>query len=286
MDYIDLHVHSTASDGTYPPEELVSYAIKKGLRAFALTDHDTTKGLAPAYQAAEGTGLELVPGIEFSTEYQGRDIHILGLDIRWQDPPFSAALAAFQEAREVRNREMADRLRRLENIDISLEKLRERFPGAVLTRAHYGKYLLERGYVRDMQEAFARYIGDHCPCFVPRYRISPQQAVRLILENGGIPILAHPLLYHMTEEELETLVISLKEQGLLGLEAIYSTNQGMEESHMRRLAHRYGLALSGGSDFHGSIKPHIDLGTGRGNLKIPYEILERLRASKRSTIRP
>lgn len=286
MDYIDLHVHSTASDGTLSPEELVSYAAQKGLRAFALTDHDTTQGLKPAFQAAAKIGLELIPGIEFSTEYQGRDIHILGLDIDWLAKDFSQALATFQNAREARNQEMADRLRRLEGVDISLEKLRARFPGAVLTRAHYGKYLLEKGYVREIKEAFTRYIGDDCPCFVPRHRISPGQAVQLILSNGGIPVLAHPLLYHMTEEDLEVLVSSLKEQGLLGLEAIYSTNQGMEESHMRRLARRYELEISGGSDFHGSIKPHIDLGTGKGNLRIPYEILERLRASKRSTIRP
>lgn len=278
MNYIDLHVHSTASDGTFTPTELVEYAIKKGLKAFALTDHDTVDGLAEARTAAAGTRLELVSGIEFSTEYQGKDIHILGLDIRDNLDSFSGSLAAFQNSRDSRNGEMADRLRRLEGIDISLEQLKERFPGAVLTRAHFGKYLMEQGYVKEVKEAFARYIGDDCPCFVPRSRISPIQAIRLILDADGIPVLAHPLLYHMTEDELEILVKSLKKNGLQGLEAIYSSNRGLDESNMRRLARKYELKISGGSDFHGSIKPQIDLGCGRGNLKIPYEILKNLRS--------
>lgn len=277
MNYIDLHVHSTASDGTFSPAELVEYAIKKGLKAFALTDHDTIDGLEEAFAAAEGTSLELVPGIEFSTEYQGRDIHILGLDISWQQTGFAQSLTAFQDSRTRRNEEMADRLRTLEGFDISLEQLTERFPGAVLTRAHYGQYLMEKGYVKDIPDAFARYIGDTCRCYVPRSRITPVQAIERILEADGIPVLAHPLLYHMTDEQLDTLVKGLKKHGLIGLEAIYSTNKGPDESNMRRLARKYHLKLSGGSDFHGAIKPHIDLGVGKGNLKIPYEVLENLR---------
>lgn len=277
MNYIDLHVHSTASDGTFTPARLVQYAIQKGLKAIALTDHDTFAGLEEAFSEAQGTSLELVPGIEFSTEYQGKDIHILGLDINWQQPHIKEAMATFQDARIHRNEEMADRLRKLEGIDISMAQLKERFPDAVMTRAHFGQYLLEKGYVKTVQEAFVRYVGDTCPCFVPRSRITPLQAVELILKADGIPVLAHPLLYHMTDEALETLVKKLKNHGLIGLEAIYSTYQGLDESNMRRLARKLDLKISGGSDFHGSIKPQIDLGTGKGNLKIPYEVLKNLR---------
>lgn len=277
MDWIDLHVHSTASDGTFTPSELVEYALKKGLRAMALTDHDTVEGLDEASAAAAGTGLELVPGIEFSTEYQGKDIHILGLDLNWRQESFRNALTDFQDSRTRRNEEMAERLRSLEGFDITLAELQEHFPGAVLTRAHYGKLMLEKGYVKDINEAFTRYIGEGCPCFVPRSRISPLQAIDLILEADGIPVLAHPLLYHMTAEQLDVLVRGLTRRGLAGLEAIYSSNKGTDESDMRRLARIHGLRISGGSDFHGSIKPHIDLGSGRGNLRIPYQVLKNLR---------
>ena len=316
MQAIDLHVHSNRSDGTLSPTQLVDYAMEKGLSAFALTDHDTIDGLdeAMSYAASlksaaagpsafsdirpAGTdpvprGLEdtqaydrlqnrnvpeVIPGIEFSTEYQGRDIHVLGLDLDWRRKEFDDSLCAFKEARRERNREMADKLRQLENIDISLEKLEERFPGAVMTRAHFARFLLEKGYVREMREAFDRYVGDDCPCFVPRHKITPTAAIDLIQSAGGIPVLAHPLLYHMTEEQLETLVKGLKNHGLRGLEAIYSSNRGADETNMRRLARKYGLKISGGSDFHGAIKPHIDLGCGRGNLKIPYEVLKNLRS--------
>lgn len=277
MKYIDLHVHSACSDGTFTPEELVEHAVRKKLAAIALTDHDTTEGIPEAAAAAEKSGMELVPGIEFSTDYHGRDIHILGLDIRPEQDDFARHLKAFRESREARNEEMAQRLRRLADIPISLDKLRAAYGDAVLTRAHFGRWMFENGYVRSISEAFDRYIGDDCPCFVPRERTAPEHAIQLILQAGGIPILAHPLLYHLTESQLETLVLELKEAGLQGIEAIYSSNTGMDESSMRRLARKMGLKISGGSDFHGKNKPLLELGSGRGNLRIPYEILEQLR---------
>lgn len=277
MKYIDLHVHSTCSDGTFTPAGLVSYAVQKGLAAIALTDHDTVEGLEEASAAAVGTGLELVPGIEFSTEYKERDIHILGLDIQPKQTDFAKHLKAFQESRDARNEEMTLRLQNLEHIPITMEALRSAYGDAVLTRAHFGRWLFEHGYVRSIREAFSRYIGDDCPCFVPRKRTDPRQAIALIRNAGGIPILAHPLLYHLTDAELEELVRYLKEAGLQGIEAIYSSNTGLDESSMRRLARKMNLKISGGSDFHGKNKPLLDLGSGKGNLKIPYEVLEQLR---------
>lgn len=279
MNYIDLHVHSNESDGTYTPARLVDYAIEKGLAAFALTDHDTTKGLARAIGAAKGRPIEVIPGIEFSTEYEGRDIHIVGLDFDYEDQEFQSQLKRFRDSRDLRNEKMIRKLNEA-GIKISWEDMESRFGEAVWTRAHFARYMLDEGYIKSMPEAFERYIGDRGPCYVPREKVTPSQAVRLVRRAGGIPVLAHPLQYHLSSERLKVLVEELKKSGLLGLEAVYSTHKGYEEDEMRRLARTTGLCISGGSDFHGSNKPAIDLGCGRGNLKIPYEILKQLRAAR------
>ena len=279
MKIVDLHVHSTKSDGSYTPRELVEYAVKKGLAAFALTDHDTTEGLAEAFLAAEGKDIEMIPGIEFSTEYQGKDIHILGLYIDYEGEEFRKYLKDFQESRRNRNEKMCKKLVE-HGVDIGYEELKERFPGAVLTRAHYARFLWEEGYVSSMKEAFDRYIGDHAPCFLPREKVTPVQAVKLILKAGGVPILAHPVLYGMSDKRLEELVAELKEAGLKGIEAVYSTYNSGEERQMKKLAGKYGLLISGGSDFHGAAKPGLDLATGYGKLVISYEILERIKEAK------
>ena len=270
---IDLHVHSNCSDGTYTPEELVAYALEKGLKAFALTDHDTTAGIARAQRAASGTGLELIPGIELSTEYKGKDIHILGLGIDPENAYFQDQLLRFQNARNLRNEKMIEKLRE-HGIDITLEQMRACFPDSVWTRAHFARYLFDHGYVKEMWDAFDLYLGDHAPCFIPREKVTPFQAVQLIHEGGGYAVLAHPLLYRLGEEPLNLLVKTLTGCGLDGIEAIYSTNRFSDEADMRQLARRYGLAITGGSDFHGSNKPSIDLGCGKGNLRIPYRLLK------------
>ena len=229
---VDLHVHSTCSDGTFTPEELVDYAMEKGLRAFALTDHDTVNGLDRAIRYAEGSPAdapspqvpEVIPGIELSTEYQGKDIHMVGLFIDYHQLDFAHYLEDFIHSRENRNEKMCALLRE-HNIDITYEALLAEFPGAVITRAHFARYLLSHGYIQSMKEAFDRYVGDHCPCFVPREKVTPAQAVELILGAGGVPVLAHPILYHMSDERLDNLVAELKSIGLVGIEAIYSTNR-------------------------------------------------------------
>lgn len=287
---IDLHVHSTRSDGTYTPTELVDYAMEKGLAAFALTDHDTVDGLDEALSHAEKlrrklpSGLEcplvpeVIPGIEFSTEYQGQDVHVVGLYIDHHSQSFTKQLREFVDSRTVRNQKMCGLLREA-GVDITYEALLDEFPDSVITRAHYAKYMLNHGYIQSMKEAFDRFVGDHCPCYVPREKVTPVQAVRLILEADGIPVLAHPILYHMSDERLDTLTAELKEAGLIGIEAIYSTYKPHEERQIRALAKKYDLLLSGGSDFHGGNKPGLDLGTGYGNLFVPYEILEHLKAA-------
>lgn len=276
MKQIDLHVHSNKSDGTYTPTELVDYALQKGLSAFALTDHDTTAGLDEAIAYAEGKPLEVIPGIEFSSENEGKDIHVVGLYIKYDAPAFQAKLQSFVDSRINRNIKMCRNLQEA-GIDITYDKLCTENPGAVITRAHYAAYLTEHGYVANRSEAFAKYVGDNCKYYVPREKITPTQAVELILQADGIPILAHPPLYHMGNERLDALVGSLKQAGLMGIETFYSSYSNQDERDMIRIAKKYDLLLSGGSDFHGDNKPGLDLGTGYGKLFIPYEILEKIK---------
>lgn len=284
---IDLHVHSTRSDGTYTPSQLVDYAMEKGLAAFALTDHDTVDGLEEAVSYAEKLRLtqsgsssrplvpQVIPGIEFSTEYQGQDVHILGYYIDYHQEAFRRKLQEFVDSRTLRNEKMC-RLLQEAGIPVTYGKLLEEFPDSVITRAHYAGYLFRHGYVSSRKEAFDRYVGDHCPCYVPREKVTPAQAVRLILEAGGVPVLAHPILYHMSDARLDALTGELKEAGLAGIEAIYSTYKDCEERQVRGLARKYGLLITGGSDFHGENKPGLDLGTGYGRLFVPAALLEEL----------
>lgn len=276
MRAVDLHAHSNKSDGSMSPAELTSYAARKGLRAYALTDHDTVDGLYEAQKEAEKyPDLEVIPGIELSTEYRGRDIHIVGLYIQYNWPDFLDHLTRFRNSRITRNEKMCRNLADA-GIDITFEKLQAEYEGSVITRAHYARYLLAHGYVKSLPEAFDRYVGDHTKYFVPREKVTPVQAVELILKAGGIPILAHPVLYHMSNAALEELVSELKDAGMIGMECIYSTYSASEERDMKRLADKYELAYSGGSDFHGKAKPGLELGTGYGKLFVPEELLDHL----------
>ncbi|HOO28265.1 MAG TPA: PHP domain-containing protein, partial [Lachnospiraceae bacterium] len=198
------------------------------------------------------------------------------LYVNQESAGFSDYLKEFQSTRELRNKKMCARLRE-HGIDITPEELKKEFPGAVITRGLYAKYMLKNGYVKSMKEAFDRYIGDHAPCYVPREKITPEQAVGFIKSAGGLSILAHPTLYHMSRTRLETLVGRLKEAGLDGIEAKYTTYSISEEREMKEIAAKFGLAISGGSDFHGTTKPDTDLGVGYGRLYIDDSVLENLK---------
>lgn len=272
MAYIDLHTHSTRSDGTYTPTELVNYALEKGLSAIALTDHDTVDGIDEALAAANGKPIQVIPGIEYSTEYNHRDVHIVGLFIDYKAPVFLDYLSRFKQSRTERNHKLCNNLQSAD-IDITYEALLDMFPNAMITRAHYAAFLLEKGYVKSRNEAFDRYLGDHTPYFVHREKITPQEVIDVTRKAGGIPVLAHPTLYKLGKEQLEILVSTLKEKGLMGIECIYSTYTPAEERHIKALAQKYDLLPSGGSDFHGAAKPRLDLGVGYGNLHVPDDIL-------------
>lgn len=284
---VDLHTHTSKSDGSFTPAQLVDYATEKGLAAVAITDHDTTDGLDEALSHAatltrKGVPCtEVIPGIEFSTKYEQKDVHIVGLCISYDAPSFQDKLNAFVNSRINRNHKMCENLQGA-GIDITFDKLQAENPGAVITRAHYASYLLEHGYVKSRPDAFSQYLGDHTKYFVPREKVTPAQAVELILQAGGVPVLAHPTLYHMGTDRLCTLVASLKDAGLMGIEAFYSTYTPQDEREMRKIADKYDLLLSGGSDFHGANKPNLDLGTGYGRLFVPEELLDRIKnAAKR-----
>ncbi|TGY96983.1 PHP domain-containing protein [Petralouisia muris] len=276
---IDLHTHSTESDGTLTPEELMKHAQECGLSAVALTDHDAISGIEKARPIAEALGLEFVPGVELSTDYQGTEIHILGYYIDTQQPEFLKQLKEFVDTREKRNEKMALLLQE-EGFDITIEALLAENPDGVITRAHFARYLVEHGLVKDRETVFRKYLGDGCKCYVPREKITPFEAIRLIQLGGGLAFFAHPVLCHMNHDRLRSFIKSLKEAGLTGLEAIYSMNAPGDERNLMKFAEEFDLLISGGSDFHGSNKPQIQLGAGKGNLRIPYEILERIKEVK------
>lgn len=276
---IDLHVHSDKSDGSYSPSDLVSYAIKQGVSAFALTDHDTVDGIDEAIEASKGTSVTVIPGIELSTAYEGKDIHIVGLFIDKEQPAFRERIGRFANARINRNLEMCEKLTEC-GMPITYDELTTAFPDAVITRAHYARLMMQKGYVKSLKEAFERYIGDYGPCFIPRKKITPEEGVRFILSANGLPVLAHPMQYGMGDARLQQLIDSLKEAGLVAMEAIYCTHTPSEEAKLCKLTKENGLLISGGSDFHGKAKPGLELGTGYGKLHVPQEVLDNLIAKK------
>lgn len=283
---VDLHVHSTESDGTFTPEQVVIAAKEAGLSAFALTDHDTASGVAKASPVALECGIELIPGIELSTQYeiptakkQSKEVHIVGLYIDPANPELLSRTKEFRECRDSRNAKMVTALQQ-EGFDITMEKLIADNPDSVITRANIARYLYQHGMIKTVSEAFDKYIGDGCKCYVGRFKVTPMEAVELIHAAGGIAILAHPLLYHMSTVTLQRLIDDLKAVGLDGIEAIYSTYTTGEEQFVKKLARENNLLISGGSDFHGENKPSIHLGTGRGHLYVPYSVLDDIKKAR------
>lgn len=276
MRYVDLHVHSNASDGTLTPSEVVHLALQKNLAAIALSDHDTVKGVPEAISAAEGTTLEVVPATELSCYYRNVEIHVLGLFVDYKDADFQAKLEELEQERMQRNLDMIALFQR-DNISITLEELQAGNPRSVITRAHFARVLVEKGYCKDKNAAFDRYVGVGCPYYLPKPQITPELSLPLITKAGGIPILAHPMLYKLGYRQVEELIQYLIPLGLKGIEAYHSSNNISQSDKLRSLALKYHLVVSGGSDFHGANKPDIELGTGRGGLRITESILDAIK---------
>ena len=246
----------------------------------ALTDHDTIEGIPEAVQAAKEQNLELVPGVELSTFWDEKEIHIVGLFIDYTDKTFQKELESLRDVRRNRNITMCEKFTQL-GIPIDYSDMEKEYADAVITRAHFADYLLKKGYIKSRNEAFDRYIGSNGPCYVPRKKMPCAEAIRLIKNAGGVPILAHPVLYHLGKEPMNKLMDYLCDSGIVGLEAIYSTYTAGEEIQMKKLASERGLILSGGSDYHGANKPHIELGIGRGHLFVPYSLLDEIKKHRR-----
>lgn len=279
MKTIDLHVHSNFSDGTCTPEEIIHLAVKKNLAAIALTDHDGTGGIERAVAACrqQSAPLKLIAGIELSTEYEGHDIHIVGLFIDYHNKNLVQEAGLFVERRKNRNIQMVKNLQNA-GIPITMEALMEGNPDTVITRAHFARFLVSHQIAKDANDAFSTYLGVDTPYYVPRVMMKSIDGIRLIRQAGGIPILAHPMHYKLKESSLRKMIEDFKDAGLVGMEIRYSNHRPEDDIFVAGLAEEYHLLPSGGSDFHGSNKPAIDLGTGRGNLEVPYEYLERLAA--------
>lgn len=277
MELIDLHVHSNISDGTLSPEELVAVSCAKGLTAFALTDHDTIDGISRAVSAAEDFPLEVIPGTELSCLYGEKEIHILGLYVDHHSEQLKKELAFQKFKRDQRNEEMLNRFAK-DGMTFTIEDLQEGNPGTVITRAHFSRVLVEKGYATSINQAFKKYL-DHglkyCP---PKAAFTPEEAIRLIVASGGFPAIAHPMMYKMGWKEIETMIAEFTGFGLMGLEVYYSSHRIHESMRLQELCKTYGLLPTGGSDFHGSNKPDIDIGSGRGGLRVSALLLKDIKS--------
>ena len=274
MKTIDLHVHTTASDGTASPAEAVKLAKAAGLSAIAITDHDTVSGYAEAAEAGKALGVEVIPGIEISTKY-GRAVHILGYYIDPDSDKLAPVLEWVVRDRDERNRKMAE-LMAADGLPVSYEEMHRRF-GAVIGRPHFAEVLVELGLAKDVRDAFDRYVEKGQKYYLPRNFLSIERSVEIIREAGGIPVLAHPFQYKLDDAGLRELIEHCMESGLKGIECRYSGYSTEQSKYLGRLAEEYGLIKTGGSDFHGENKKHISIGTGTGTLEVPYQYLEKLR---------
>ena len=297
MRFIDMHLHTTASDGSCTPSEVCQLAIDRNLAAIAITDHDTVDGVAdaityadnwnstlPPIQNSDSTNcsgfsdssdhhIEVVPGIEMSAIYNGVEIHILGFYMDYKNPELISRLAAIKLARYDRNEQMCERFR-ADGIDMTMEKLQHGNPDTVVTRAHFARILIAEGVCRDMNQAFKKYLGKKCKYYIPTPDIPAADAIRLIRTYGKAAFIAHPLIYGFGYKQIEDMLEELKPYGLSGLEVYHSSNNAYESGRLREIARKHGLLISGGSDFHGAAKPDISVGTGRGGLRITEAVFQ------------
>jgi len=281
---IDLHTHSTVSDGTLTPEELVRFAYKCGITALSLTDHDTAEGNFAAGRAADDVGLDFIPGIEISCDYRDGNIHVLGYWIDPDNQQLRNISARLIEYRHQRNHKIVERFHGL-GILLEYVDIVEIAGNDVVGRPHFARALIDNGYAGSIAEAFDIYLGQGKKAYVPKIRLTPAEGIELISQAGGIPVLAHPNQYPFgTSNELKTALIELKTRGLRGIEAYYSTNTPDQTGFYLQIADELDLAVSGGTDFHGGIKPDVEIGTGIGNnLNLGYDIVRKLKLKRNTT---
>ncbi len=293
---IDLHTHTTASDGTDTPKAIVTLAKKIGLSAIAITDHDNFDGLIPAQEKAQEIGIELIKGIELSTQHIEGEVHILGY---WIDKeidykalaPMQARLKAFVDQRNeqlIKNfakigisislDDMYKILKNAEDSEGGEQKPIESYKNATIHLPYFALALVEKGHAPDVRTAFMKYLGGNGLAYAPKENLTQQEAIELLRQNNAFVSFAHPYLtYARKEKDRKALIATLKDYGLQGLESYYSTNSKEQTAQSLMYAKEYGIMPTGGSDYHGKIKPHINLGSGMGGLKISYSILDDIR---------
>ncbi len=295
---IDLHTHSTASDGSMTPAELVRHAFAKGLGAVALTDHDTVNGVEQALEEGEKLGIEVIPGVEIGVSYSRPDIsscsippelpqlecsisfdpemHLLGYFFSEKYGDILKTLKELQEKREQRNPKIVSRLKEL-GFDISMSEVNSLAAGGIVGRPHIARAMIDKGYVANIEEAFDKYLASGRPAYFKKDKLSPAEGISEITRAGGVPVLAHPIYLERSADQLDILLGQLAGMGLRGIEAYYSENTEAQTSELLLQAQKHKLLVTGGSDFHGRFKPDIEIGSGRGSLKVPYSLLERLK---------
>ncbi len=280
MKLCDLHTHTTASDGSDSPEELVQLASKTGLAAIAITDHDTTAALKPGAAAAMDAGVEFIPGVELSCSFPKGNMHLLGYFIDQNSSELQSVIEKVQAARAERNPRILKMLGKM-GLPVSMEEINRISHGGQVGRPHIARIMVEKGYVKSVSQAFDRYLRKGGPAYAPKSILSPEDAIQTVRRAGGIPVLAHPFsLQAKDAEELEGMVTALKDAGLMGIECYYSEHDKAFTALCLDIASRYGLVATGGSDYHGKAKPYIRLGVGKGNLRIPYSCVEALKAAR------
>lgn len=265
---VDLHSHSTESDGSLTPEELADLAATSGVGVLALTDHDTTAGHRRFRARARQVGVAPVCGVEVSCDWPDGNCHLLGLGVRDDHPPLEDALLHIRDGRGIRNRQIVAKLNAL-GYPIGLDEVNARAGGDVVARPHFAQVLVERGHVAHVQEAFDQLLARGAAAYVDRFRLEPEQAVTLITEAGGRAVIAHPPQLKRDLAGLEDLVRRLKPHGLWGIEAYFSGVADEQVAQYLEVAARHGLAVTGGSDFHGAVKPHVRLGHYRAGTPLP-----------------
>ena len=282
MDYdtrakVDLHIHSTASDGSLTPAAILALAVRQGLAAIALTDHDSVSGVQQVINSPIPAPLEFLSGIEISAaapdrfSYQG-SIHILGYGIDVTDPGLLKVVKQLAAARAERIPRIVDRLKRA-GLPIGLEEVNRRIGSGSAGRPHVAKVLVEKGIVDDVDKAFEIWLAKGRPGYVDKYRLPADQAIKTIRQAGGVAVLAHPwLIFKTIDQRLEKMVALLAEMGLTGLEVLYPKHPPPAVEGLLEMARRFDLAVSGGTDFHGSVTPEIQLGSAGGDFQVPYEI--------------
>lgn len=272
---IDLHVHTSASDGTYSPSGIVKLANKAGLAALAITDHDTVDGVNEAVCAAAGTGIEVVPGVEIGVG-DTDDMHIIGLYVNIQSPDFAAVMKRLKKSRTERNIQIFDKIRSI-GYDVSYEEAKAVTGAENMGRLHIAEYLRQKGVVRDYRKAFKQFLVPGAKAYVPISRLSERDGIEAIVKSGGLPFLAHINYLKMSDDKVEETVKRLVGYGLAGVEAYYSGYEKKDELLALKLCEKYGLLKSGGTDFHGAVRRGVYLGTGRGNMCVDYGILSAIK---------